>query len=64
MIEIIGQVKKEVTCEYCGSVLNYLNEDVEREEISYNRIYYYIVCPQCGDKVYVPKPPERNRNTE
>ena len=64
MIEIIGQVKKEATCAYCGAVLSYQHEDIEYEEVSYDRIYYYIVCPQCGDRVYVPKPPERNKNTE
>lgn len=55
MIELIGQ-----SCEYCGAVFTYQNEDVRYEE----RSYYYVLCPQCGDSVYVSKPKEIKPITE
>ena len=52
---------KEAQCPKCGAILSYdENEDVEKgfsKELSnfssefFNRMYLYIVCPQCGNKI-------------
>lgn len=55
-------VEKEVTCDKCGALLSYdENEDVKEECIEkafatnmpsgYGRKQKYIICPQCHNKI-------------
>ena len=38
-------------CKNCEVRLEYYNEDIQTEVSKY--IHYYIVCPNCGKKVYI-----------
>ena len=63
MIKILKPgTKKEVTCDKCGALLSYdENEDVKEECIEkafatnmpsgYGRKQKYIICPQCKNKI-------------
>ena len=46
-MEVISE-KFEVRCKDCKSLLNYTNDDINREYITRS---LYIVCPICGHKM-------------
>ena len=71
MIKILKPgTKKEVTCDKCGALLSYdENEDVKEERIKafatniLSGIEYkqkYIICPQCENKIIMR--PTRQEN--
>lgn len=43
----------ELTCERCGCVFAYGKEDVKSTTVEYNYIYYFVVCPTCGERIEV-----------
>lgn len=55
MIEIIKEgTKKIATCESCGCIFSYENEDIETyDDIEYalGSKYKYVVCPQCDQRL-------------
>ena len=61
MIKILKRgTSKEVTCESCGSVLSYEEEDIIKEETKDVKLYEeffskrkesHIVCPVCNKKI-------------
>lgn len=56
MVEIIeAGTKNRIECNNCGALLSYSAGDVRREEIFYtqmdSRSQYYIICPQCKNKI-------------
>lgn len=55
MIRIIKTKPKKEKCPVCESILEYENEDVEKEKIPCTGfiIKEYITCPICGKKVIV-----------
>lgn len=56
MVEILKRgTKKTETCEVCGCVFTYEQEDISFEESPYHGggDYKYINCPQCDNKIYL-----------
>ena len=45
--EKINMYPKEITCEYCGSVLSYEKADMREGFLG----YMYIDCPLCGEEI-------------
>ena len=52
MIKILkeGTIKK-ITCEKCGCYFSYEQEDVK--EIVSKNSGSFVLCPQCGERVYL-----------
>lgn len=50
-------IELECTCDVCGCVFAYNKEDVDN---SVGCLYpdYWVICPSCGEKIYVGKFPE------
>ena len=43
-----GHIKpKEVKCNHCGAILEYIPNDLK-----YSSGTYYLVCPVCGRSIY------------
>ena len=64
MIKIIEPGTRTVTiCKYCGCKFSYEKEDIKLEngpsmEVELRPVRYkleYVVCPQCGKKLYITK---------
>ena len=60
MIKVLGydpKVAKQVTCEHCGSILEYTPNDIKAECVKDYRgdseMYYYIQCPVCFVNVQI-----------
>lgn len=45
--------KRRVTCNYCGSLLEYDKEDIKRRAVGMNELEAKIVCPNCQESVTV-----------
>lgn len=48
-MEVISE-KFEVRCKDCKSLLNYTNDDIDRDCITRS---LYIICPICGHKIWI-----------
>ena len=64
MIKIIEPGTRTVTsCKYCGCKFSYEKEDIKRENgpaktVELKPAQYeleYVVCPQCGKKLYIAR---------
>ena len=56
MIKIIEWVTKTIgECGNCGCRFSYENEDIERENGPVQYKSEYVVCPQCGKKLYITR---------
>lgn len=53
MIEILKPgTKKKRTCNECGCIFTYEDEDMKCENSNYFRTdYSYVICPQCNNKI-------------
>ena len=46
---------KQIKCDNCQSILEYLETDIIQEETNYHRFNKYIICPVCSSKKYIVK---------
>jgi DNA-directed RNA polymerase subunit RPC12/RpoP len=60
MATVVGynqSVKKKCTCHKCSAIIEYVQNEVQDEKhYDYGGgcdMYYYISCPNCGNKVSV-----------
>jgi len=58
LIKIDDNQEKEVTHKECGAVIGYFQNEVKKGHVHEDygggrEQMYYIVCPNCGEKVYV-----------
>lgn len=45
--------KKNVACINCHSELEYFLSERQQEQVHMNEFLNYIICPVCGQKIYV-----------
>ena len=60
MIKVIGNdptVTKQVTCKHCGSILEYVPNDIKakcvKDYTGGSEMYYHIQCPVCFVNVQI-----------
>lgn len=58
LIKIDDNREKEVTHKECGAVIGYFQNEVKKGHVYEDygggrEQMYFIVCPNCGEKVYV-----------
>ena len=56
MIKILKEGKRNrIECDYCGALLAYDKEDVQKAEVQGSLNYYsvtrFLPCPQCKNKI-------------
>lgn len=55
MIEVIKKgTRNRIECNYCGAVLAYDGEDIQKKEEYWECKCYitkYIICPQCKNEI-------------
>lgn len=45
--------KRRAACPNCHSELEYFTHEVQKEQVGMNDTLDYIICPVCGNKIYV-----------
>ena len=56
LIEIDKTKEKKVTHAKCGAIIGYFQKEVQQspyQDMGGRGIWYWIVCPNCGEKVEV-----------
>ena len=56
MIKILKEgTRNRIECDYCGALLAYDKEDIQKDETHWGLHYYTITrclhCPQCKNKI-------------
>ena len=56
MIQVLREgTRNRIECDYCGALLAYDKEDIQKEEIHWGPSYYkitrFLFCPQCKNKI-------------
>ena len=57
-VRVVSQPKYQITCKYCGCVLEYTNKDI-RSFVDPDMSFLYIICHKknggCGGQVHVKR---------
>jgi len=56
LIEIDKSKEKQVTHAKCGAVIGYFQKEVQKgeyQDMGGSGYWFYIICPNCGEKVEV-----------